>query len=96
VRRFYGDRRVKAPMVRRGFKQWVEAGFPRDPKTGAPDQKYFQRGKDKWLRVSWDDAYDFAAKAFANISKTYSGESGAKLLKVQGYDESMIHAMEGA
>ncbi len=96
IRRFYGDRRVKAPMVRRGFKEWVEAGFPRNPTTGAPDPKYFQRGKDKWLRVSWNDAYDYAAKAFANISKTYSGEAGAKLLKAQGYDESMIHAMEGA
>ena len=25
VRRVYGDRRVKAPMVRHGFKQWVDA-----------------------------------------------------------------------
>lgn len=96
VRRFYGDRRVKAPMVRRGFKEWVEAGFPRDPATGSPNPKYFQRGKDKWLRVSWDDAYTFAAKAFENISKTYNGKHGAALLTKQGYDPAMVHAVEEA
>src|SRR3972149_7021188 len=47
VRRFYGDRRVKGPMVRKGFKEWVDAGFPRDEKTGVPPAKYFQRGVDK-------------------------------------------------
>ena len=96
VRRFYGDRRVKAPMVRRGFKEWVEAGFPRGPSTGSPDPKYFQRGKDKWLRVSWDDAYTFAAKAFENISKTYNGKHGSELLTKQGYDPAMVHAVEEA
>jgi len=96
VRRFYGDRRVKAPMVRRGFKEWVDAGFPRDPITGAPDQKYFQRGKDKWLRLSWDDAYTIAAKAFENISSTYKGDAGTNFLTKQGYDPAMVHAVEGA
>ncbi|MEK6706031.1 MAG: molybdopterin-dependent oxidoreductase [Bdellovibrionota bacterium] len=96
VRRIYGDRRVKAPMVRRGFKKWVNDGFPRDAATGRPDPKYFQRGMDKWLRVSWDEAYDISAIAIENISRTYSGEKGAALLKAQGYDPSMIHAMEGA
>lgn len=96
VRRFYGDRRVKAPMVRRGFKDWVDAGFPRNQTTGAPDAKYFQRGKDKWLRVSWDEAYELSAKAFDNITRTYSGDKGAAYLTAQGYDESMIHAMHGA
>lgn len=96
VRRIYGDRRVKAPMVRRGFKEWVDAGFPRDPATGKPDPKYFQRGKDKWLRVSWDDANLMAAKALDNITRTYSGEAGEKRLLAQGYDPAMVHALEGA
>ena len=96
VRRFYGDRRVKAPMIRRGFKDWVSAGFPRDGVTGKPDPKYFQRGKDKWLRIKWDEAYDIAAKAMDNIARTYSGETGAKYLTNQGYDESMVHAIHGA
>jgi nitrate reductase alpha subunit len=96
VRRFYGDRRVKAPMVRRGFKQWVDAGFPRDPETGSPDPKYFQRGKDKWLRLTWDEAYSISAKAIENISRTYNGEVGNQFLTRQGYDPEMIHATEGA
>jgi len=96
VRRFYGDRRVKAPMIRRGFKEWVDAGYPRDTATGKPDPKYFQRGKDKWLRIKWDEAYEIAAKSFDNIARTYSGESGTKYLTSQGYDESMVHAIHGA
>src|SRR3989344_968737 len=96
VRRFYGDRRVKAPLIRRGFKDWASAGFPRDGVTGKPDPKYFQRGKDKWLRIKWDEAYDIAAKAMDNIARTYSGETGAKYLTNQGYDESMVHAIHGA
>lgn len=96
VRRVYGDRRVKAPMVRRGFKQWVDEGFPRDPVTGKPDPKYFQRGKDKWLRVSWDEISKITAKAMENIARTYNGEAGARRLHAQGYDEEMIETMEGS
>ncbi len=95
VRRIYGDRRVKSPMVRKGWKDWIDAGFPRDA-MGKPDAKYFQRGKDTWLRLGWDEAYDYTARAAVNIMRTYSGEEGAKHLKDQGYDESMIEALEGA
>ena len=96
VRRIYGDRRVKSPMIRKGFKDWVEAGFPRDKSTGAPDPKYFQRGKDQWLKASWDQAYDYSARALDNIMRTYSGEQGKKFLQAQGYDEAMIEACEGS
>lgn len=96
VRRFYGDRRVKSPMIRRGFKDWVEAGFPRDPVTGKPDPKYFRRGRDRWLRLSWDEAFDFSAKSIENIMRFYSGKSGAAKLLAQGYDESMIETMHEA
>ena len=96
VRRFYGDRRVKAPMVRRGFKAWVDAGFPRDPRTGKPDARYFQRGRDRWLRVSWDEAYTIAAKSMENIARTYNGAEGQTRLTSQGYDPDMVHATEGA
>ena len=96
VRRIYGDRRVKAPMIRKGFRDWVNAGFPRDPATGKPDAKYFQRGKDKWLRVTWDEAFATAAKALDNIVRTYSGPKGTALLKAQGYDPSMIDALHEA
>jgi nitrate reductase alpha subunit len=96
VRRVYGDRRVKSPMIRKGFKDWADAGFPRDPATGKPDPKYFQRGKDKWLRTSWDEAYTYSAKAFDDIARAYSGEDGRQRLEKQGYDHAMIEATEGA
>lgn len=96
TRRIYGDRRVKGPMVRRGFLEWANKGFPRDPVTGKADPVYFQRGKDRWLRVGWQEAYDLSAKAMQNISAHYAGEEGAKRLLAQGYDPSMVHAMEGA
>ncbi|MBK7074267.1 MAG: molybdopterin-dependent oxidoreductase [Myxococcales bacterium] len=96
VRRVYGDRRVKSPMIRRGFKEWADAGFPRDPDTGRPDPKYFQRGKDSWLRATWDEAYSYSAKALDAIARAYSGEAGAKRLTAQGYDPAMIEATEGS
>ncbi|MCK6502697.1 molybdopterin-dependent oxidoreductase [Myxococcota bacterium] len=96
VRRIYGDRRVKAPMIRKGWKDWIDAGFPRDSATGKPDPKYFQRGKDTWLRMEWDEAYDYSARAMLNIAQAYSGDEGAARLKAQDYDPAMIEAMEGA
>lgn len=96
VRRIYGDRRIKAPMVRKGYKQWVDAGFPRDQATGKPDPKYFRRGQDQWLRISWDEAYGIAARALANISATYAGKAGAARLQAQDYDPAMIAAMHEA
>jgi nitrate reductase alpha subunit len=96
TRRFYGDRRVKAPMVRKGFREWVEKGFPRDPSTGKPPAEYFNRARDSWQRVEWDAAADVVARALINIAQTYTGEEGAKRLKAQGYDEEMITATKSA
>jgi len=96
VRRIYGDRRLKSPMIRRGFKAWADAGFPRNEATGKPDPKYFQRGKDSWLRATWDEAYAYSAKALDNIARTYSGEAGSGRLADQGYDPAMVEATEGS
>ncbi len=68
ARRFYGDRRCKRPMVRRGFKQWIDDGQPRDPKTGEIDRKYLQRGIDGWVVATWDEAFDMSAKVLSNIA----------------------------
>ena len=97
VRRFYGDRRVKRPMMRVGFKQWLDDGMPRDPQTGAVDaQQYLARGKDGYVAVSWDEAFEASAKALANISDTYKGESGQAKLSAQGYDPLMVESTQGA
>ncbi|MCO5165839.1 MAG: molybdopterin-dependent oxidoreductase [Planctomycetes bacterium] len=96
VRRFYGDRRVKRPMIRAGFKAWIEAGCPRDEGTGAVDKKWLDRGRDAWVAASWDEAFDFAAKALVDIAKAYTGEAGQARLLAQGYDPLMVEATQGA
>ncbi len=96
MRRVYSKSRVKHPMIRKGWKDWVEAGFPRDEKTGRAPEKYFKRGEDEWLRASWDDANDLVARALINISDAYSGEQGAGWLLEQGYPEEMIEPMKDA
>ncbi len=94
-RRIYGPRRVKYPMVREGFKRWVEAGFPRGADGKSP-QSYFQRGKESFVRVSWEEIFAITAKAMTNIAATYSGRRGQQLLTRQGYDPAVVKATKGA
>ncbi|KAF0119030.1 MAG: narZH [Rhodospirillaceae bacterium] len=95
ARRFYGDRRVKRPMVRQGFLAWAKAGFPHDSKTGGPDLKYMNRGRDSWATVSWDEALALEAAALIDIAKTYSGNAGTQRLLAQGYDPLVVEATGG-
>jgi nitrate reductase alpha subunit len=94
-RRIYGPRRVKYPMVREGFKRWIEDGFPRG-RNGKPPKRYFKRGKENFVKVSWEEAYNITAKTLFNIAKTYSGTKGQRLLKMQGYDPDTIEATQEA
>ncbi len=95
-RRLYGDRRVKGAFVRKGFKRWVEQGFPRDPATGRAPAELMQRGWDGYERIDFDAAYALHAKALDNIARTYSGETGKKYLLAQGYDPAMVEAAAGS
>ena len=95
IERFYGDMRVKSPMVRTGFKQWVEDGFPRDD-DGSMPEAYANRGEDDWEEVDFDEAYDLAAEAILHIADHYSGEEGQELLLEQGYDERVVDTTGGA
>jgi nitrate reductase alpha subunit len=97
VRRFYSDRRVKGAFVRKGFKAWADAGFPRDPGTGRPPSRYLEgRGKEPFVKVGWDQAFDLAARALIDVAGAYSGDAGRRRLRRQGYDPDMIAAMESA
>jgi nitrate reductase alpha subunit len=97
VRRFYGDRRCKRPLLRKGFKQWVDDGFPRDPQTAAVDyDKYLQRGKDAWVPVSWEESFEYTARAMKNIAETYNGPEGQQRLVAQGYDPLMAERTRGS
>ena len=94
TRRFYGDRRVNGCMVRAGFKKWFEEGFPRGG-DGRPNEKYFNRARDQWVRVSHDEAAKIVAAALKNIAETYTGEKGKQRLKDQHYDPATIEATGG-
>jgi nitrate reductase alpha subunit len=96
ARRFYGDRRVNGAFLRRGFKEWVDQGFPRDPKTGAAPKELMRRGWDSWERVPHAVAYEYHARALLNIAQTYSGEQGKQYLLAQGYDPDMVEQVGGA
>lgn len=95
TRRFYGDRRVRHPMVRSGFRKWVESGFPRG-EDGRPPADLFNRGRDTWERVTHAQAAALVAAALENIATTYSGEAGQARLRAQHYDEEMVQATRGA
>jgi len=96
ARRFYGDRRINGAFLRKGFKEWVDRGFPRDPVTGAPPRELFRRGFDHWVRVSHEEAYRYHARALYDIAKTYSGEAGKQRLLAQGCDPDMVAQTGGA
>lgn len=94
-RRVYGPYRIKYPMVRKGWKEWVEAGYP-DPAEPGNQKRYFRRGEDEWLRVSWDEAATLVAGTLLHVMKKYSGEKGAGILLKQGYPREMVEAMDGS
>ena len=94
TRRFYGDRRVNGTMVRAGYKKWYDDGFPRG-KDGRPDESYFNRARDEWIRMSHDEAAVIVAAALKNIAETYTGDEGKRKLKEQHYDEATIEATQG-
>jgi nitrate reductase / nitrite oxidoreductase, alpha subunit len=96
VRRFYGDRRCKRPLVREGFKRWLDDGMPRDPRSGAVDPQYLRRGEDGWVAVTWQQAFALSARALVDIARTYSGEQGRQRLLAQGYDPLIVEATEDA
>ncbi|GIW95004.1 MAG: hypothetical protein KatS3mg110_3045 [Pirellulaceae bacterium] len=97
-RRVYGPYRLKGPVLRRGWKQWVDDGCPSlsdDPQLRTHYQ-FDDRGNDSFVRVSWDEAARYVAEALLAIARTYSGPEGAARLAKDGYEAAMIEKVEGA
>ncbi|MCH7738675.1 MAG: molybdopterin-dependent oxidoreductase [Chloroflexi bacterium] len=92
-RRVYSPSRIKHPVVRAGWKQWVEDGFPRRD-DGTADRKYFKRGEDDWVQMGWDELTALVAEGIENIATSYSGEQGAQWLRDQGYPEEMLDTLK--
>ncbi len=95
-RRIYGPHRLKGPLMRKGWQQWADDGFPELTPDLKTKYKFDSRGSDELLPVSWDQAYDYIARGMVAIATRYSGDKGAELLRKQGYPEEMIAAMGGA
>ena len=95
-RRVYGPYRLKGPLMRRGWKKWMDDGSPELTPSVKRKYKFDSRYLDDMLRVSWDTAFTYLAKASIIIAKRYSGEAGARRLREQGYPPEMIEMMKGA
>jgi nitrate reductase alpha subunit len=97
-RRLYGPYRLRHPMIRKGWKEWADAGFPSlsDKPELRDTYKFNSRGTDTFVKASWEEIYRYHAKAVLAIAKTYSGKAGAARLKADGYEPEMIEACHGA
>ena len=95
-RRMYGPHRLKGPLMRKGWQEWADDGFPELDEAIKTKYKFDSRGLDELLPVSWETAYDYIARGMIAIAKRYSGDAGAELLRQQGYPEEMIEVLGGA
>jgi nitrate reductase alpha subunit len=97
-RRVYGPYRLKGPVIRKGWKEWADAGFPSLSDTPALRTKYKfdDRGNDTFVKVSWDEASKYAARGLHAIAQAYSGDAGKKRLLGDGYPEEMFEHWDGA
>ena len=96
-RRLYGDRRIKGAFVRKGFKQWVDDGFPRDPETGrgpgGPDEA--RLGRLGARATSRRPTRCTPGRSRTSPAPTAASRAGTPLL-AQGYDPAMVDAAGGA
>ncbi|MBI4567775.1 MAG: molybdopterin-dependent oxidoreductase, partial [Planctomycetes bacterium] len=92
----YGPHRLKYPLVRAGWKQWADDGFPTLTPELKKKYRFDSRGEDRFVKVSWDEVTTYVARGIIAISTAYSGPAGAKRLTEQGYPPEMIEDMGGA
>jgi nitrate reductase alpha subunit len=97
-RRVYGPYRLKGPVLRQGWKQWADDGFPSlsDQPELRSTYKFDDRGNDSYVRLSWDEAFKYVAAGLEAAARTYSGDEGARRLTKDGYESLMVDQVEGA
>ncbi len=97
-RRVYGPHRLTGPLIRKGWRQWADDGFPSLSDTPSLREKYkfAARGTDEFVRVTWEEVYRYHAKAAVAIARTYSGPEGGARLRRDGYEPEMIETVHGA
>jgi len=97
--RVYGPYRAKFPMVRAGWKEWADDGFPSlsDDPTLRTRYRFDNRGDDDFLRVTWDEVDGYLARGLRAIAETYSGDEGRRrLIDADGYEPEMLEFWEGS
>ncbi len=92
----YGPYRLRHPIVRKGWRDWAEAGFPELNLELRTQYKFDARGDDTFVQCSWEDAYNMIARGLVAIAHRYSGEEGKQRLIAQGYQPEMVEATGGA
>lgn len=95
--RVYGPYRAKWPAVRAGWKEWADAGFPSlsDEPGLRSKYRFDDRASDDWVRLSWDEAFDYTARGLTAVAETYSGDEGRRrLVDADGYPEEMLEHWE--
>lgn len=97
-RRVYGPYRLKGPVLRKGWKEWADAGFPSlsDDPALRTRYRFDDRGNDEFVRVSWDEASDYVARGMLAIAAAYSGPEGERRLLGDGYEREMLEHWKGA
>jgi nitrate reductase alpha subunit len=97
-RRVYGPYRLRGPVLRKGWKDWADAGFPSlsDHPELRSKYKFDDRGNDTFVRLSWNEAFRYAAAGIEAISRTYSGDEGKRRLLQDGYEQAMVDHVQGA
>ena len=97
-RRIYGPYRLKGPVLRKGWKEWADAGFPSlsDNPDLRTQYKFDDRGNDSFVRMSWEEISKYVAGGLEAAAATYSGDEGVARLKKDGYEQAMIDKVEGA
>src|SRR5512141_1881164 len=61
-RRVYGPHRLKGPLMRKGWQQWADDGFPELDAANKSKYKFDSRGTDELMPVPWETAYDYIAR----------------------------------
>lgn len=97
-RRIYGPYRLKGPVLRKGWKDWADAGFPSlsDQPELRTKYKFDDRGNDSYVRLPWEEIFRYMAAGLEAIAGHYSGEAGVRRLEKDRYEPVMIDQVEGA
>jgi nitrate reductase / nitrite oxidoreductase, alpha subunit len=98
-RRVYGPYRLRAPMLRRGWKEWADDGFPSlsDDPALRSRYRFDDRGNDTFVRLGWTEVDNYVARGLEAVARTYSGDDGRRRLLVEdGYDPEMLEFWEGS